>query len=92
MCPYTPQHNGIIERVWQTLLSATVALLLTAGLGKGYWQEPFEAFMEFEPIVGHFQLWGVIAFALKHKSKRERSCVYITENQVVSYGTEDNRG
>ena len=94
VCPYTPQHNGIIERVWQTLMSATVALLLTAGLGEEYWQEafgcavhvynrmtcahptkypksPFEAFMEFKPIVGHFQPWGVIAFALKHKSKKD---------------------
>ena len=94
VCPYTPQHNGIIERVWQTLMSATVALLLTAGLGEEYWQEafgcavhvynrmtcahptkypksPFEAFMEFKPIVGHFQPWGVIAFALNHnKSKK----------------------
>ena len=41
LCPYTSQHNGIIERVWQTLMSATVALLLTAGLGEDYWQETF---------------------------------------------------
>ena len=41
VCPYTPQHNGIIERVWRTLMSATVALLLTAGLGEEYWQEAF---------------------------------------------------
>ena len=41
VCPYTPQHNGIIERVWQTLMSATVALLLTAGLGEECWQEAF---------------------------------------------------
>ena len=27
--------------------------------------------MEFKPIVGHFQPWGVIAFALKHKSKKD---------------------
>ena len=88
VCPYTPQ------RVWQTLMSASVALLLTAGLGEEYWQEafgcavhvynrmtcahptkypksPFEAFMEFKPIVGHFHPWGVIAFALKHKSKKD---------------------
>ena len=90
VCPYTPQHNGIIERVWQTLMSATVALLLTAGLGEEYWQDafgcavhvynrmtcahpksPFEAFMEFKPIVGHFQPWKVSAFALKHKSKKD---------------------
>ena len=34
-------------------------------------KSPFEAFMEFKPIVGHFQPWGVIAFALKHKSKKD---------------------
>ena len=36
-----------------------------------YPKSPFEAFMEFKPIVGHFQPWGVIAFALKHKSKKD---------------------
>ena len=36
--PYTPQHNGIIEWLWQTLMNATIALLLTAGLGEEYWQ------------------------------------------------------
>ena len=36
-----------------------------------YQKSPFEAFMEFKPIVGHFQPWGIIAFALKHKSKKD---------------------
>jgi len=34
-------------------------------------KSPFEAFMEFKPIVGHFQPWKVSAFALKHKSKKD---------------------
>ena len=36
VCPYTPKHNGIIEHVRQTLMSATAALLSPAGLEQEY--------------------------------------------------------
>ena len=75
-------------------MNATIALLLTAGLGEEYWQEafgcavhvynsmscahpqkypksPLKTFMEFKPIIGHFQPWGVLAFALRKKSKKD---------------------
>ena len=38
-CPYTPQHNAVIERIWRTITEAAIALLLTAELPETYWQE-----------------------------------------------------
>lgn len=32
-------------------------------------KSPLEAFTGFKPIVEYFQSWGLIRFALKHKSK-----------------------
>ena len=38
-CPYTPQHNAVIERIWRTITEAAIAFLLTAILPETYWQE-----------------------------------------------------
>jgi hypothetical protein len=38
-CPYTPQHNMVIERVWRTIGESAIAMLLTASLSEVYWQE-----------------------------------------------------
>jgi len=38
-CPYTPQHNAVIERIWRTSTEAAIVLLLTAELPETYWQE-----------------------------------------------------
>ena len=37
--PYTPQQNGIAERVNRTLVEKARALMLHAGLAKSYWAE-----------------------------------------------------
>jgi transposase InsO family protein len=36
---YTPQQNGVAERMNRTLLERTRAMLKTAGLGKSFWAE-----------------------------------------------------
>ena len=36
---YSPQQNGIIERVWRTISEGAVAMLLTANLPENYWEE-----------------------------------------------------
>jgi len=38
-CPYTPQLNVVIKRIWSTITEAAIALLLTAELPETYWQE-----------------------------------------------------
>ena len=37
--PYTPQQNGVAERMNRTLLDRTRAMLRTAGLAKSFWAE-----------------------------------------------------
>jgi hypothetical protein len=36
---YTPQQNGVAERMNKTLLERTRAMLKAAGLGKPFWTE-----------------------------------------------------
>ena len=38
-CPYTPEHNAVIERIWRTISEAAIAMLLTAELPEKFWQE-----------------------------------------------------
>ena len=38
-CPYTPEHNMIIERVWRTIGESAIAMLITSSLSEIYWQE-----------------------------------------------------
>jgi hypothetical protein len=35
--PYTPSENGLIERVWRTILEKTRAMLFTMGMPRDYW-------------------------------------------------------
>ena len=37
--PYTPQQNGLAERMNQTLIGGARAMLQHAGLSKGFWAE-----------------------------------------------------
>ena len=38
-CPYTPEQNMVIERVWRTIGESAIAMLLTASLSEPYWEE-----------------------------------------------------
>jgi hypothetical protein len=38
-CPYTPEQNMIIERVWRTIGESSITMLLTANLSESYWEE-----------------------------------------------------
>ena len=38
-CPYTPEHNAVIERIWRTIIEAAFAMMLTAELPEMFWQE-----------------------------------------------------
>ena len=38
-CPYTLEHNMILERVWRTIDESAIAMLITSSLSEIYWQE-----------------------------------------------------
>jgi hypothetical protein len=38
-CPYKPEQNMVIERVWRTIGESAIALLLTASLPEVFWEE-----------------------------------------------------
>jgi hypothetical protein len=38
-CPYTPEQNMVIERVWRTIGESAIAMLLTASLSEVFWEE-----------------------------------------------------
>jgi len=38
-CPYTPEHNMLIERIWRTIRESAIAMLITSSLSEIYWQE-----------------------------------------------------
>ena len=37
--PYTPQHNGVVERANQTLMNKVITLISDSGLDKTFWAE-----------------------------------------------------
>ena len=38
-CPYKPEQNMVIERVWETIGESAIAMLLTASLSEVFWEE-----------------------------------------------------
>jgi len=38
-CPYTPEQNMVIERVWRTIGESAIAMLLTSSLSEIFWEE-----------------------------------------------------
>jgi len=38
-CPYTPEQNMVIKRVWRTIRESAIAMLLTASLSEVFWEE-----------------------------------------------------
>ena len=41
--PYSPQQNGVAERMNRTLLEAARSIIFNAGLSKAYWSEAVTA-------------------------------------------------
>jgi len=37
-CPYTPEHNMVMERVLRTIGKSAIAILITSSLSEVYWQ------------------------------------------------------
>ena len=40
--PYTPQHNGVVERMNRTLMEKARSMLSSAGIGQEFWVEAVE--------------------------------------------------
>jgi transposase InsO family protein len=41
--PYSPQQNGVAEKMWRTIATKANAMIHAAGLDKTYWQFAFDA-------------------------------------------------
>ena len=55
---YTPEQNGIAERINRSLVEGTYAMLRQAGLSSGFWEEAMNQFVYIKNRTPHSKLGG----------------------------------